>query len=124
MVSFFYPRSLSPRQLSEFGPEVERSVKGSLHLRPGSLIEVTDSEWAWIEAHYPEVAKAVRVAPRKKQPVLLQAKAFRSEVVNERSPEAELAADSEDAARPEPESEPEEESSSRKWRKRSRKSDD
>lgn len=122
MVMFFYPRNLPPRQLSEFGSEVERSVKGSLYLRPGSLIEVTDSEWAWIEAHYPEVGMAARVAPRKQPPVIPRAKPFRSEAVKEKTSEAEIVADSEDAARPEPESEPEEAASSRKWRKR--KSDD
>lgn len=50
-----------PECVEGFPEDCERSVEGSLHLRPGQTVELTDDEYAHIKAQRPALAKDVIV---------------------------------------------------------------
>lgn len=50
-----------PECVEGFPEDCERSVEGSLHLRPGQTVELTDDEYAHIKAQRPTLAKDVIV---------------------------------------------------------------
>lgn len=52
------PQTVNACQL-EFPEDIKRSVKGSLHLRPGSM-EVTEDEWAHIKKKHPALASQLQ----------------------------------------------------------------
>lgn len=52
------PQTVNACQL-EFPEGIKRSVKGSLHLRPGSM-EVTEDEWAHIQKKHPALASQLQ----------------------------------------------------------------
>jgi hypothetical protein len=54
------PNHVSPFQI-ELPADLERSVAGSLHVRPGTL-HVTADEWAHIQLHNKDFAERVHVA--------------------------------------------------------------
>ena len=56
----------SPLYLDDFGDDCERSCKGSLHLLPKKLIQVTDQELKHIKEKRPDVFKQLRVLPKPK----------------------------------------------------------
>lgn len=47
----------APVCVEGFPDDAERSVKGSLHLRPKQTVELTDDEYAYIKANRPDVSK-------------------------------------------------------------------
>lgn len=49
--------------------DAERSVKGAIHLRPGQSLDLTDDEYAFIQAQRPELKKHIvllKEMPKKK----------------------------------------------------------
>jgi len=48
-------------QIDDFGSEVERSSKGSLHFHPNSIKSITDSEWEHIQEEHPDLAAGLQV---------------------------------------------------------------
>jgi hypothetical protein len=61
MVTLRAPVGSTHVQIDDFGVEVERSCKGSLHLHPGSVRQVTSSEWEHIQKKHPGVASRLQV---------------------------------------------------------------
>jgi len=67
------PRGVSPVQVEFVGKDaekIERSVKGALHLNPGSTKVVTEDELLYIEKNEKELASKLHVVPgtRAKKP--------------------------------------------------------
>lgn len=50
-----------PQQVDDFGPGVERSVKGALHFRPNTLRTLTKGEYEHICSKHSHLAKKLRV---------------------------------------------------------------
>ena len=50
-------------QISDLGSEVERTREGALHLRPGSVVTISDSEWEWIKRFRPDAAEELKQLP-------------------------------------------------------------
>lgn len=46
-----------PECLEGFPQDCERSVEGSIHLRPGQTVELTDDEFAHIKTNRPKMTK-------------------------------------------------------------------
>lgn len=46
-----------PECAEGFPEDCERSVEGSIHLRPGQTIELSDDEYAHVKAQRPDLAK-------------------------------------------------------------------
>lgn len=55
-------------QVEGFGPDVDRSVEGSIHLRPDSLMELTDGEWNFIQKKYPDVFNKLQFIAKSVKP--------------------------------------------------------
>lgn len=55
MIAILLRRNFVPVQVDDFGPGVERSCQGSLHLFPGTF-HLTDSEWEHIKRCHKEIA--------------------------------------------------------------------
>ncbi len=56
MRTFVVPANIGPRQV-DFPEGCERSKKGSLHVRPASMLELTDSEWKYLQDKHADLAK-------------------------------------------------------------------
>jgi hypothetical protein len=68
MPQLVIPQTVQACQL-EFPEGLKRSVKGSLHIRPGTL-DVTDDEWSHIQKKHPTLAASFLVsAPPPAAPV-------------------------------------------------------
>lgn len=67
MTNVIIPPSVSPVQVDDFPEGCERSVKGSLHLRPGSK-ELTAGEWDHLKAKHPKLAAQFQVLPEPAKP--------------------------------------------------------
>lgn len=74
-----------PRQVDDFGPTVERSCVGALHLRPGSLAVMTRDEFEHIRSNHPTL-RLVEMATTKAAPVR-PAETRVEEAVTEPAPE-------------------------------------
>jgi len=60
-------RKLRAQQV-DFPDEVEdRSCKGALHLRPSSIIKITQSEYDYINENFPEISDLMRIQETKKK---------------------------------------------------------
>ena len=69
MIKLLVPPGLPPFQISDFGKEVERTLKGALHFTPNSVRTISDSEWEWIQRTRPELAAKLRVLKLRKAAV-------------------------------------------------------
>ena len=50
-------QGIHPECIEGFPEDCERSRKGSLHLRPGRTLELTDDEYAHLKAQRPDLAR-------------------------------------------------------------------
>jgi hypothetical protein len=49
--------------VDDFGPGVERSVKGALHFHPSSTKSITIGEWEHLKAKHRKIAALLQVVP-------------------------------------------------------------
>lgn len=52
---------IAPQQVDDFGPGVERSVKGALYFRPNTLRSMTKGEFDHIQQSHPQLAAKLKV---------------------------------------------------------------
>jgi len=74
MINAIVSKFISPCQI-DFPDSVARSVKGSIHFRPGATVSMTDEEFEYLKEQYPEFAKKLKTIEKKKA-VKKEAKAF------------------------------------------------
>ncbi|MGD9749391.1 MAG: hypothetical protein AB7W59_00185 [Acidimicrobiia bacterium] len=67
MIHVQVPSGVTPRQIEGFPADCERSVKGSLHVKPGTLL-VTEGELEHLRKHHKDVARRLRVVGPVKEP--------------------------------------------------------
>lgn len=79
------PSGLTPRQIEGFPADCERSVKGALHIRPGTLT-ITEGELEHLRKHHKAIARRLHVrGVVKEQPQVAAAPPAKQEA---RKPEA------------------------------------
>lgn len=69
MVTLIAKADTAPVQVDGFPKGCERSRKGAVHVRPGTVV-VTDGEWAFIQKERPDLARVMRVVEPKKKPLV------------------------------------------------------
>ena len=75
MPTIIYSPSSQPRQVDDFPADCERTVKGALHVRPGSTCVVSDGEAAHLKASGVQFAAVAQPRPSaRKAPPALPAK--------------------------------------------------
>jgi hypothetical protein len=60
MIHVQVPSGVAPRQIEGFPADCERSVKGSLHVRPGTLV-ITAGELEHLRKHHKDIARRFHV---------------------------------------------------------------
>jgi len=70
------PPTVSPHAI-DFGPQVERSGKGALYLRPNSVVGMTESEWEWVQNNRPSLSECFVVGSTATQKKLVPEKKVR-----------------------------------------------
>jgi hypothetical protein len=95
MVQVQIPTGVAPQQVEGFPADCARSVRGSLHVRPGTL-ELTEGELAHLRKHHKDIARRLTVVTPKPAPKPVAAPATKAA-----KPAPEPAGDSEERAEPE-----------------------
>jgi hypothetical protein len=67
MVQVQVPTGVAPQQVEGFPQDCVRSVRGSLHVRPGTL-ELTEGELAHLRKHHKDIARRLTVVTPKPVP--------------------------------------------------------
>lgn len=67
MVHVQVPTGVAPRQVEGFPKGCDRSVKGALHIRPGTM-EMTEGELAHVRKHHKEIARRLIIIKAKALP--------------------------------------------------------
>jgi hypothetical protein len=67
MIHVQVPSGVAPRQIEGFPADCERSVKGSLHVRPGTLV-ITAGELEHLRKHHKDIARRLHVTGPVKAP--------------------------------------------------------
>jgi hypothetical protein len=80
------PNNVHPRQIDDFGPDVERSKPGALYFAPGSVKIITDSEMKWLESHYKKFADRLTVLDADEKSIIREKRATEQPKVEKITP--------------------------------------
>lgn len=65
MINAIVSKFISPCQI-DFPDSVARSIKGSVHFRPGATVSMTKEEFEYLKDKHSELAKSLSVSAKKK----------------------------------------------------------